>query len=50
MVKTWVAEGLKAKGLELSHTKVVFLQPNTTSEIQPLDGGIIANVKALFRK
>ena len=41
---------LKAKGLELSHTKVVFLQPNTTSKIQPLDAGIIANVKAMFRK
>lgn len=49
-VKTWDAEGLKAKGLELSHTKVVFLQPNTTSKIQPLDAGIIANVKAMFRK
>ncbi len=31
-------------------TKLRFLQPNTTSEAQPLDAGIIADFKALFRK
>ena len=46
----WNAGDLSRKGLALSHTRVVFLPPNTTSKIQPLDAGIIANFKALFRK
>lgn len=36
--------------LEFSNIKLAFLPPNTTSKLQPLDGGIIAQVKALYRK
>ena len=34
----------------MSKENVVFLPPNTTSHIQPLNAGIIANFKAKFRK
>lgn len=36
--------------IELSNVKLAFLPPNTTSKLQPLDSGIIAQVKALYRK
>jgi hypothetical protein len=34
----------------LSHVKLVFLPPNTTSRLQPCDAGIIAAVKSQYRK
>jgi hypothetical protein len=34
----------------LSHIKVVFLPPNVTSKAQPLDQGIIASLKAHYRR
>jgi hypothetical protein len=43
----------KLEGLttwRLSNLRVVFLPPNTTSFVQPLDQGIIACVKARYRK
>ena len=35
---------------ELDHVEVVFLSPNTTSKLQPLDAGIIASLKANYRR
>ena len=33
-----------------SHVKIVFLAKNTTSKLQPLDAGIIKNLKVFYRK
>ncbi len=30
------------------HIKVAFIRPNTSALIQPMDQGIIANVKAIY--
>jgi transposase-like protein len=34
----------------LSHIKLVFLPPNTTSKTQPMDQGVIQNLKVHYRK
>ena len=34
--------------LNLSHTKLLFLPPNTTAGTQPLDAGIIRNFKCKY--
>jgi len=36
--------------LNMSNVRVKFLPPNTTSEIQPIDAGIIAEFKCHYRK
>ena len=36
--------------LALDHVKLLFLPPNTTSVSQPMDQGIIKNVKDLYKK
>ncbi len=47
--KMW-GTGFRFRGFEMSHTRVLFLPPKTTSEIQPLDGGIIQSFKCQWRK
>jgi len=37
------------KNLTLSNVQVLFLPPNTTSRIQPMDAGIIAAFKKRYR-
>ena len=34
----------------LLHVHVLFLAKNTTARLQPLDGGIIASLKKLYKK
>jgi hypothetical protein len=36
--------------LQLSNVKVHFLPPNTTSELQPMDAGLIKSFKAHYRR
>ena len=36
--------------MELENVKVVFLPPNTTSKLQPMDAGIIQKLKMVYRK
>ena len=36
--------------VELENVKVVFLPSNTTSKLQPMDAGIIQNLKMVYRK
>lgn len=47
--KVWEADGFQFEGFIMSHTNILFLPPNTTSKIQPLDAGIIACWKAHCR-
>lgn len=44
------AHGCKSSIPELQNVLVEFLPPNTTSKIQPLDAGIIAWVKAKYKR
>lgn len=36
--------------LQLRYVELLFLPPNTTSRLQPLNAGIIAAVKAKYRR
>ena len=38
------------EGVVLQCTRVVFLPPNTTTHLQPMDAGIIANFKHHYKK
>eukprot|EP00873_Tetraselmis_striata_P041718 jgi/Tetstr1/461982/TSEL_007055.t1 len=38
------------EGFRMCNVIVIFFKPNCTSKVQPLDGGIIQAIKALFRK
>lgn len=40
----------KIDGLALSHVDVLFLPPNTTSKLQPMDAGIIMSFKRHYRR
>lgn len=40
----------KIGGLALSHVDVLFLPPNTTSKLQPMDAGIIMSFKRHYRR
>lgn len=40
----------KLNGLELKNVEILFLPPNTTTKLQPLDAGIIASFKAKYRQ
>jgi len=38
------------EGVVLQCTKIAFLPPNTTTHLQPMDAGIIANFKHHYKK
>ena len=40
---------LAMKKVKLSNIKIALLRPNTTSKTQPLDCGIIANLKVKYQ-
>ena len=42
--------GHEITGLELSNTRVEYFKPNLTSQIQPLDQGVIQTFKAHYRR
>ena len=44
------AHGSKETLPILKHVEIEFLPPNTTSKLQPLDAGIIAEMKVLYRR
>jgi hypothetical protein len=46
----WEEDCLRLRGFKMSNTMAIFLPANTTSHIQPLDGGIIVNYKTKFRR
>jgi hypothetical protein len=46
---TWEVSGFKFRGFKMEKTDVVFNLPNTTSEVQALDAGIIMSWKAKVR-
>ena len=39
-----------AEGVSLSNTEILFLPPNTTAKIQPMDAGIIMSFKKHYRR
>lgn len=50
LVDNCTAHGVSGGLPELEHVTVHFLPPNATSHIQPLDAGIIATLKAKYRR
>ena len=41
---------LSAEKLDLSHVEIVYLPPNMTAKLQPLDAGVIRSIKARDKK
>ena len=48
----WIIDSLPAHPIieNLSHVKLVFLPPNTTSVSQPMDQGVIKRLEAHYRQ
>ena len=46
----WQCPRHSVNDLQLRYIRVEFLSPNTTSEIQPMDAGVIRNFKVHYKR